>query len=86
MLRTALDILSKASTSSEVLSLNLSSLLILLVLKAIIIGVGFMSGASTARSLSSSLEEADITGGMCFISYTTSDNEDKLSCIARLAD
>merc|ERR1719342_700191 len=87
MLRTALDILSKASTSSEVLSLNLSSLLILLVLKAVVIAVGFLSGgggsALSARSISSSIQEDDITGGLCFISYISTSSEEKLSCIAR---
>lgn len=83
---TALEFLSRATTTSEVLTLNLTNLLILLVLKAVIIGLGIFVGAgSTARSAEeTSITESDLQGGMCFLMYTAGDF-DKLSCIQRTA-
>merc|ERR1711920_1203456 len=72
------ELLARASSTSEVLTLNLTNLLILIVLKAIIFG-------SSARSAEeTSLSQADLSGGMCFIMYT-SGAEEKLSCIQRTA-
>ena len=86
LIATALEFMSRASSTSEVLTLNLTNLLILLVLKALIFGFGiFFVGGSTARSAEeTSITETDLTGGMCFLMYT-SGSEDKLSCMQRAA-
>jgi len=78
--------LARASSTSEVLTLNLTNLIILIVLKAIIFGFGLFSVGSSARSSESqtSLSQSDLSGGMCFIMYT-SGAEEKLSCIQRTA-
>eukprot|EP00090_Calanus_glacialis_P043377 TRINITY_DN767_c0_g1_i2.p1 TRINITY_DN767_c0_g1~~TRINITY_DN767_c0_g1_i2.p1 ORF type:complete len:170 (-),score=42.99 TRINITY_DN767_c0_g1_i2:438-947(-) len=84
-LQTALEVVSRASSSSEVLSLNLTNLIILLALKVAIVAFGLFSGGATGRSgTDSELSQADMTGGMCFLLYTGGD-EEKLSCIARAA-
>jgi len=82
----ASDFLARASSTSEVLTLNLTNLLILIVLKALIFGFGLFSVGSSARSAdeSTSLTQADLSGGMCFMMYTAGD-VDKLSCIQRTA-
>merc|ERR1719489_582305 len=79
---TALEFMARATSTSEVLTLNLTNLLILVVLKAVI----FLQGASsTARSDESSLvTETELTGGMCFLMFTAGD-ESKLSCVQRSA-
>lgn len=88
LVSTALEFLARASSTSEVLTLNLTNLLILLVLKAIIFGFGLFSVGGTARSdegsQSSSISEADLTGGMCFMMYMAGD-DDKLFCIQKAA-
>ena len=79
------ELLARASSTSEVLTLNLTNLLILIVLKALIFGFGLFSVGSSARSAEeTSLSQADLSGGMCFIMYT-SGAEEKLSCIQRTA-
>merc|ERR1719291_70532 len=84
-LQTALEVVSRASSSSEVLSLNLTNLIILLALKVAIVAFGLFSGGATGRSgADSELSQADMTGGICFLLYTGGD-EEKLSCIARAA-
>merc|ERR1712168_1398582 len=84
-LQTALEVVSRASSSSEVLSLNLTNLIILLALKVAIVAFGLFSGGATGRSgADSELSQADMTGGMCFLLYTGGD-EEKLDCIARAA-
>jgi len=82
----ALEMLGRASSTSEVLTLNLTNLLILLVLKALIFGFGlFAANGATARSAeTTSITETDLTGGMCFLMYTSGAPE-KLSCIQRSA-
>jgi len=82
----ASEFLARASSTSEVLTLNLTNLLILIVLKALIFGFGLFSVGSSARSAedSTALTQADLSGGMCFIMYTAG-SEDKLSCIQRTA-
>merc|ERR1711976_526823 len=86
LLTTALEVMSRASTSSEVLSLNLTNLIILIALKVAIIVFGLVSGGATGRSSEeqTAVTPADLTGGMCFLLYTGGD-EDKLSCMARAA-
>jgi hypothetical protein len=82
------ELLARASTTSEVLTLNLTSLIILILLKGIIFGMGIFSVGSvfTARSTkeTSIVSKSDLSGGMCFILYT-SGAEEKLSCIQRTA-
>jgi len=90
MLNTALEFLARASSTSEVLTLNLTNLLILLVLKALIFGFGLFSvgggiGGNVGRSAEVSepfLTQADMTGGMCFLMYT-SGVEEKFECLQR---
>merc|ERR1712038_877950 len=83
----AMEALARATSTSEVLTLNLTNLLILIVLKIVIFGAGIVFSGSVARSRSdeeSSITETDLTGGMCFLMYT-SGVEDKLSCMQRAA-
>ena len=86
LLSTTLDFLARASSTSEVLTLNLTNLLILLALKAVLIGFGFVSLGGTARSADAdpAVKQSDLTGGMCFMMYTAGDIE-KLSCVQRSA-
>jgi len=81
----AMEMLARASSTSEVLTLNLTNLLILLVLKALIFGFGLFSTGAAGRSSDESLmTPADMTGGMCFMMYMSGADE-KLSCIERTA-
>jgi len=86
LLSTALEVVSRASSSSEVLSLNLTNLLILLALKIAIVVFGLISGtAATGRSHGDiAMDQVDLTGGACFLLYTGGDY-DKLECVARSA-
>ena len=80
----AMEFLARQSTS-EVLTLNLTNLLILLVLKALIFGFGLFSVGGTGRSAEGvAVTPADMTGGMCFMMFM-SGAEEKLSCIERTA-
>lgn len=88
-LQTALEVVSRASSSSEVLSLNLTNLVILLALKVAIVAFGLFSGGATGRSALGEatdlgLSQTDMTGGMCFLLVTGGD-EEKLSCVQRAA-
>merc|ERR1711970_1312528 len=88
-LQTALEVVSRASSSSEVLSLNLTNLVILLALKVAIVAFGLFSGGATGRSSHTegadlSLSQTDMTGGLCFLLLTGGD-EEKLSCVQRSA-
>ena len=86
MVDLASELLARASSTSEVLTLNLTNLLILIVLKAIVFGFGLFSVGSSARSAdeTTAISQADVSGGMCFIMYT-SGAEEKLTCIQRTA-
>ena len=94
MIKTAMEFLGRASTTSNVLTLNLTNLLILLILKAIIIGFGiFTAGGGSLGNLGRSADggedrrlvtQSDMTGGMCFLMYT-SGAEEKLDCVRRTA-
>jgi len=90
MIRTAMEFLGRASTTSNVLTLNLTNLLILLILKAIIIGFGIFAagGGSLGRSADGEdrrlVSQSDMTGGMCFLMFT-SGAEEKLDCVRRTA-
>lgn len=81
----AMELMARASSTSEVLTLNLTNLLILLVLKALIFGFGLFSVGGTGRSAEGvAVTPADMTGGMCFMMFM-SGAEEKLSCIERTA-
>merc|ERR1712150_390260 len=85
LVTTALEFLARASSTSEVLTLNLTNLLILLVLKALIFGFGLFSVGGAGRSLEGPVvTEADLTGGMCFMMFASGASE-KLSCVQRTA-
>ena len=85
LVTTALEFLARASSTSEDLTLNLTNLLILMVLKALIFGFGIFSVGGTARSAddSPSFTQTDLQGGMCFLMHMTGD--DKLPCIQKSA-
>ena len=82
------ELLARASSTSEVLTLNLTNLIILILLKGIVFGMGMFSVSSvfSARSAqeTSIVSKSDLSGGMCFILYA-SGAEEKLSCIQRTA-
>merc|ERR1711997_438114 len=81
------ELLARASSTSEALTLNLTNLLILIVLKALIFGFGLFSVGSNNQARSAdetALSQADLSGGMCFIMYTSGADE-KLTCIQRTA-
>lgn len=86
LVATAMEFLARASSTSEVLTLNLTNLLILLVLKALIFGFGLFSVGGAGRSLDKtpSLSQSEMTGGMCFLMYTSGD-ESKFECVKRTA-
>merc|ERR1712018_189732 len=86
LVTTALEFLARASSTSEVLTLNLTNLLILLVLKPLIFGFGLFSVGGTARSAddSPSFSETGLQGGMCFLMHMSGD-ESKLNCIKKSA-
>lgn len=99
MIRTAMEFIGRASTTSNVLTLNLTNLLILLILKAIIIGFGIFTagggslggagglggfGRSADGEDKKLMTQSDLTGGMCFLMFTSGD-EEKLSCVQRTA-
>ena len=83
MIATAMEFMARASSTSEVLTLNLTNLLILLVLKALIFGFGLFSVGGAGRSLDGpSVSQSELTGGMCFLMYTSGD-ESKFECMQR---
>jgi len=92
LVETAMEFLGRASTTSEVLTLNLTNLLILLALKALIFGFGLFSvgGGGGVGGIGRALDEdatpwitpAELTGGMCFLMYNAG-AEDKMECIQR---
>lgn len=96
LMREAMGLIARASSTSEVLTLNLTNLLILLVLKALIFGFGLFSfGNSNSASYSSyssysrsaqdtSITETELSGGLCFMEFTSGQME-KLSCVQRSA-
>jgi hypothetical protein len=88
LVSTAMEFLARASSTSEVLTLNITNLIILLIAKAIIIGFGIFAGGVGGQARSSeqspAITKSDLTGGMCFMMYTSGE-ESKLSCIQRTA-
>lgn len=86
LVSTALEFVARASTTSEVLALNLTNLIILIILKAIIFGFGLFAVGGNARSADDgpTFSETDLTGGMCFMMFTAGDDS-KLLCIQKAA-
>merc|ERR1711997_745079 len=93
LVQTAVEVLSRATSSSEVLTLNLTALIILGILKAAVIAFGLSGGSllsSSNRSLGRSsqgpagVSASDMTGGLCFLLFTSGDPE-KISCVQRSA-
>merc|ERR1711923_345431 len=85
LLQTAMEVLARATSSSQVLSFNLTGVIILIVLKIAVIAYTMLQGGVTGRSSLYSppgYSPADLTGGMCFLLYTNGD-EDKLNCLSR---
>merc|ERR1711974_162486 len=85
LIKTAMDVLARATSSSQVLSFNLTGVIILIVLKIAAIAYSMLQGGVTGRSSLYSppgYTPADLTGGMCFLLYTNGD-EDKLNCVSR---
>jgi len=100
LISTAMEVASRATSSSEVISLNLTNLLVLLALKVAIVVLGYMTGALGSVGFSSEanasaraetvgesllkMDKSEMTGSMCFLLYTSGD-EAKLDCMARFA-
>merc|ERR1712241_826448 len=85
LIQTAMEVLAMATSSSQVLSFNLTGVIILIVLKIAVIAYSVLQGGFTGRSSLYSppgYSPADLTGGMCFLLYTNGE-EDKLNCLSR---
>merc|ERR1711997_317289 len=83
LIKTAMEVLARATSSSQVLSFNLTGVII--VLKIAVIAYSVLQGGVTGRSSLYSppgYSPADLTGGMCFLLYTNGE-EDKLNCLSR---
>merc|ERR1711874_446099 len=82
LIKTAMEVLARATSSSQVLSFNLTGVIIL---KIAVIAYSMLQGGVTGRSGLYSppgYTPADLTGGMCFLLYTNGE-EDKLNCLSR---
>merc|ERR1712045_706615 len=85
LIKTAMEVLARATSSSQVLSFNLTGVIILIVLKVTVIAYTMLNGGVTGRSglyNPPGYTPADLTGGMCFLLYTNGD-EEKLNCLSR---
>merc|ERR1711990_108195 len=85
LIQTAMEVLARATSSSQVLSFNLTGVIILIVHKIAVIAYSVLQGGFTGRSSIYSppgYSPADLTGGMCFLLYTNGE-EDKLNCLSR---
>ena len=90
LLETAMEVVARATSSSSVISLNLTGVIILVVLKIALIAFSFLNfgGAGQqlfgARSLYTppGYSASDLTGAMCFLLYTNGD-DNKMECIKR---
>merc|ERR1711936_1465612 len=85
LLQTAMQVLARATSSSQVLLFNLTGVIILIVLKIAVIAYTMLQGGVTGRSSLYSppgYSPADLTGGMCFLLYPNGE-EDKLNCLSR---
>jgi hypothetical protein len=97
LLKTAYEFMARASSTSEVLTLNLTNLAILIALKILFFGFGIFGffatqggqgggilGRSAEDAPATSIKQSELTGGMCFIMFTSGET-DKLSCVQRTA-
>jgi hypothetical protein len=97
LLDTAGDLVARALSSSNVLTLNLTNVVILVVLKIIIFVGGMFVLNSTSGGTYGRAEDVDaagnskpavtpndLRGGMCFLLYT-SGAEDRLGCLLQAA-
>merc|ERR1712226_1706925 len=75
----AMEALARASSTSEVLTLNITNLIILGIIKALIIGAGIFLGSQTV-----SITNGDLKGGLCFM-MSASGAYEKLDCVKRSA-
>lgn len=75
---------ARASTTSEVLTLNLTNLIILVVIKAIIFGFGFL-GAGAGRSNGFQGVNIDQSDMMMMMSYSLGSTSDDYDCLYRVA-
>merc|ERR1712045_1112726 len=85
LIKTAMEVLARATSSSQVLSFNLTGVIILIVLKIAVIAYSVLQDGVTGRSSLYSppgYSPADLTGDMCFLLYTNGE-EDKLNCLSR---
>lgn len=82
------QVISRASSTSEVLTLNLTNLIIILVIKAVLIGLGIfgfggLGAAAAGRSATSNyMEDRDVIWGLTYILSRSIDNYD---CLNKLA-
>jgi hypothetical protein len=98
LLDTAGDLVARALSSSNVLTLNLTNVVILVVLKILIFvgGMFFLNSSSggtygraedidaAASKPTAAVTPNDLRGGMCFLLYT-SGAEDRLGCLLQAA-
>jgi len=93
LIQTAMEVVARATTSSSVLSFNLTGVVILVILKIAIIAYTLLNtndlglslfGARSLNTLTTApgYSHADLTGAMCFLLYTNGD-ENKMECLAR---
>jgi len=90
LMETAMEIIARATTSSSVLSFNLTGVVILIILKIAMVAYALLNTGNFdlnvfgSRSLYSppGYTESDLTGAMCFLLYTNG-NEDKINCLSR---
>merc|ERR1711913_167837 len=71
LIKTAMEVLARATSSSQVLSFNLTGVIILIVLKIAVIAYSMLQGGVTGRS------------GLCSPPLYTNGEEDKLNCLSR---
>ncbi|KAL4711158.1 hypothetical protein ACJJTC_009529 [Scirpophaga incertulas] len=88
----AKDFISRSAGSSQVLSLNLTNLVILIVLKALILAAGFFGagawkGNHYARSLDDNLNASYITEDeiLLYLSYLSGQHRKDYGCLYRVA-
>merc|ERR1711936_662156 len=81
LVQTAVEVLGRATSNSEVLTLNLTALIILGILKVAVVAFGLSGGSllsSTNRSFQGrstpaapGVSSSDMTGGLCFLLFTS---------------
>lgn len=89
LIRTAIDLMARATSSSEVIAVNM--LLVPVVILGFILVALFMfmttsaANSNTARSAEDNYLSTDnLTGGLCYLMVITGD-EEKLSCVQKHA-